>query len=72
MEHICRWPGCMRRRPRHLLMCAEHWRQLPKDLRHAFWSSHRPQFPADAYLRAVGKALAYARRQQGQEQVKTP
>ncbi len=67
MVHICRWPGCKRRRPRHLLMCPAHWRELPKDLRHAFWNTHRPEFPAEAYLRAVAKALAYARHQQQQQ-----
>lgn len=72
MDHICRWPGCKRRRSRHFLMCSEHWRSLPKDLRHAVWDAYRPQFPADAYLQAVGRALAYARRQQRQEQAETP
>lgn len=49
-------------------MCPAHWRELPKDLRHAFWNTHRPEFPAEAYLRAVAKALAYARHHQQQQQ----
>ena len=67
MDYICRWPECARRRPRHLLMCLDRWRQLPKDIRHAFWTNHRPEFPAEKYLKAVGRVLAFARRQHRHE-----
>ena len=37
--HKCPINGCPRKVPQHLLMCATHWRLVPKDLQREVYSA---------------------------------
>jgi uncharacterized protein (DUF736 family) len=43
MNHECPAIGCTRKLPRHLLMCAPHWRLVPRGLQaevYAAWANY--------------------------------
>jgi hypothetical protein len=37
--HTCPGPGCKRQVPQHMLMCRNHWYQVPRDLRSDVWNA---------------------------------
>lgn len=37
----CPIHGCEERIPWHFLMCGDHWRQVPRDLRDDVWRAYR-------------------------------
>lgn len=39
--HSCPAPGCEERIPLRLLMCKEHWQQVPPDRRQRVWNAYR-------------------------------
>jgi hypothetical protein len=42
VRHTCHVQDCGREVPRHLLMCAQHWRMVPRRLQLAVYRSYRP------------------------------
>jgi len=46
--HTCPIPGCMRRVSQDYLMCAKHWRYVPRTVQNAVWREYRfsPKSPA--------------------------
>lgn len=60
--HTCHARGCRTRVPPKLLMCARHWRQVPRPLQRAVWSTYRPgqeidKRPTVEYLAAADAAI---------------
>lgn len=41
-KHICHAEGCETPCPPRLLMCARHWRMVPKELQNAVYDTYRP------------------------------
>lgn len=42
MSHLCHAHGCDREVPPRMLMCAPHWRRLPRATQQAIWREYRP------------------------------
>lgn len=70
--HACFAAHCPRRIYAHLLMCAQHWRMVPPDLRRAVWSNYqsgqeKPDGPAptDTYLDVIRQAQLAVAEQEG-------
>lgn len=62
MSHVCHAEGCRRIVDPKLLMCARHWRMVPKDLQREVWRTYVPgqetrKDPTDAYLAAYRRAV---------------
>lgn len=57
----CAARGCDRTVPRRLLMCCEHWRQVPADVRASVWLAYRRgqevDGPSRAYINAATEAI---------------
>lgn len=63
--HFCRATGCQRQIPLRLLMCIDHWRQVPAPMQRAVYGTLRAhqRAPRDlalvrAYQKAVDDAVA--------------
>lgn len=41
MSHHCHARGCEKAVPPEMLMCAAHWRRVPKHIRDAVWANYR-------------------------------
>jgi hypothetical protein len=62
MAHTCHAEGCSTKVPPKLLMCARHWRLVPKDLQSRVWATYRPgqevdKRPTAEYLAAAQAAI---------------
>lgn len=67
-KHRCAAHGCSRQIPLRMLMCAAHWRQVPKGLQQGVWATYqegqehwldageRPR-PTPAYMEARRAAI---------------
>jgi hypothetical protein len=42
LPHFCHARGCKEVVPRELLMCAAHWRLVPRTLQRAVWLAYQP------------------------------
>jgi hypothetical protein len=56
--HYCPIPGCKRKICRPLLMCRDHWYQVPLDVRRAVWRLYDRAPGSDAHRAAVSAAIA--------------
>lgn len=61
--HLCHARGCEAHVPPRYLMCARHWRMVPKPLQHAIWATYRPgqertKDPSPAWATASRAAIA--------------
>lgn len=61
-EHLCHATNCTKRVPPRLLMCAPHWRMVPKPLQDAVWDTYVPgqerrMDPTGEYLDAAFAAI---------------
>ena len=73
MAHHCHARGCRVAVPARLLMCAPHWRQVPKALQSAVYRTYRPGQETDRhvawdYLRAAIAAINLVARIEGQRE----
>jgi hypothetical protein len=64
MEHHCHAFGCKRSVPPKLLMCAGHWRRVPREIQTQVWRHYRPgqeidKQPTPEYL-LVQRAAVWA------------
>jgi hypothetical protein len=64
MDHNCHAFGCTRKVPPRLLMCAAHWRIVPRQIQAQVWKHYRPgqeidKNPTEAYL-LVQRAAIWA------------
>jgi hypothetical protein len=41
-EHTCHAEGCERRVPPKMLMCARHWRMVPRVIQRDVWAQYQP------------------------------
>lgn len=62
-EHHCHARGCKTPVPPRMLMCAPHWRRVPKDLQARVWATYREgqeirKDPSRVYLAAAEAAIA--------------
>lgn len=62
-EHLCHIPGCTTAVAPRLLMCAPHWRMVPRPLQAAVWASYRTgqevdKQPSEAWHKAAEAAIA--------------
>lgn len=62
MAHACHAIRCDREVPPKLLMCASHWRMVPKRLQRLIWKHYRPgqeidKRPTRAYLDVMDEAI---------------
>lgn len=70
MNHLCHAANCKTKVPPKLLMCAKHWRMVPKDIQRRVWKTYRPgqerdKEPSDAYLHAQQSAIAHVALEEG-------
>lgn len=70
-EHLCHASGCPVQVPPRMLMCAKHWRMVPKRLRDAVWACYVPGqerrgMPTREYLDAALAAVDYVAELEGQ------
>lgn len=61
-NHVCHVNRCGARVPPTMLMCADHWRRVPKALRSAVQSSYRrgqchDKRPSTEWLKAARSAI---------------
>lgn len=70
-EHLCHALGCKAAVPPKLLMCARHWRMVPRMIQAGVWKHYRPgqerdKRPTPEYLEAASAAIrAVAHREKG-------
>lgn len=60
--HHCHAKDCNREVPPKMLMCARHWRMVPRSLQDAVWATYRPgqeisKTPTLEYLGAAQDAI---------------
>ena len=65
-SHRCHAIGCETRVPPRLLMCAPHWRMVPRELQRQVWATYRDgleidKAPSPKYLDAQQAAIAAVR-----------
>lgn len=63
LQHHCHAAGCIVEVPPRLLMCARHWKMVPKDLQAQIWAHYRPgqeidKRPTQTYLDIMDQAIA--------------
>lgn len=68
--HTCHADGCNVEVPPKLLMCAPHWRMVPKALQRRVWATYVPgqevrKDPTSEYLEAMRAAVAAVAEQEG-------
>jgi hypothetical protein len=61
-EHTCHAKDCGVEVPPKMLMCARHWRMVPKELQQAVWREYRPgqeitKTPSAMYLQVAKEAI---------------
>ena len=62
--HHCHATGCAKAVPPELLMCARHWRMVPRNLQTPVWSSYRvgqcdDKRPNARWIEAAKAAIAF-------------
>jgi hypothetical protein len=62
MAHTCHARGCTAEVPPELLMCAHHWKMVPKDIQTMVWRHYRPgqcddKRPSPEWMRAAQMAI---------------
>lgn len=62
MTHTCHAIGCNKAVPPRLLMCASHWRMVPKNLQQLVWRHYRlgqevDKQPTGEYLKTAKLAI---------------
>ena len=62
-RHVCHAEGCEIEVPPKLLMCAKHWRQVPRTIQRAIWRHYRPgqevdKAPTSEYVAVMKQAIA--------------
>lgn len=62
--HHCHATGCAKAVPPELLMCARHWRMVPRNLQTPVWSNYRvgqcdDKRPSARWLEAAKAAIAF-------------
>lgn len=72
-EHHCHAKGCGSHVPPKLLMCARHWRMVPKPLQALVWATYRPEQevkkdPSREYLEAARQAIDAVAEKEGRAQ----
>ena len=61
-KHHCHASGCGSHVKPELLMCARHWRQVPKEIQRRVWATYRPgqcedKLPSAAWHAAADAAI---------------
>lgn len=62
-DHECHAKGCKKQVPPALLMCAKHWKMVPKDIQRRIWEHYQPgqerfeKRPTKAYFEAFREAV---------------
>ncbi len=64
--HHCHAVGCGKRVPPRLLMCAPHWRMVPKPIQREVWNAYVvgqeiTKTPTPAYLDVMDRAIEAVR-----------
>ena len=64
MKHTCHAVGCDVAVKPELLMCAKHWRLVPRDIQQKVWRHYRPgqcddKNPSEAWHVAADAAIGY-------------
>lgn len=65
MKHTCHVPDCGVTVPRRMLMCARHWKRVPKEIQRAIWRHFKPEQcvpgsnvrPTEEWLDAAQRAV---------------
>lgn len=70
MGHACHAIGCNVQVPPRMLMCAKHWRMVPRDLQDAVWATYVEgqeirKDPTDAYMDAQTNAVSAVAKKEG-------
>lgn len=70
MAHRCHAIGCTVEVKPELLMCAKHWRRVPKDIQREVWRSYRSgqcddKNPSAEWLAAAARAIAAVAEKEG-------
>jgi hypothetical protein len=70
MSHQCHALRCNKVVPPKMLMCAKHWRMVPRALQRAVWERYRPgqevaKNPTGEYLHAANAAITAVARKEG-------
>ncbi len=65
-KHTCHAEGCNLIVPPRMLMCAAHWRRVPRHLQAAVWREYRPgqeidKNPTPEYLEVMQAAIESVR-----------
>lgn len=68
--HYCHAKGCRTEVPPKLLMCARHWRMVPRSLQQAVWRTYRPgqevdKRITDRYVEAATAAINHVAELEG-------
>lgn len=68
--HLCHARGCNKEVKPALLMCARHWRMVPRNLQQAVWDTYVPgqeitKTPTPEYLTAAGDAVRHVAKKEG-------
>ena len=66
IEHYCHAIDCEKEVPPRLLMCAKHWKMVPKNLQSEIWRLYRPgqdrdKNPSFEYLDAMTDCIRFVR-----------
>lgn len=69
-DHTCHAMRCNANVPPRMLMCAKHWRMVPKAEQAAVWATYRPgqerrMNPSVAYLNAAAEAVRAVAEKEG-------
>jgi Domain of unknown function (DUF4326) len=72
MEHHCHARGCHAAVKPQLLMCWNHWKQVPRNIQQAVYNHYRPgqcddKHPSKEWHEAADAALGYVARQEGHQ-----
>lgn len=62
VTHTCHAKGCETPVPPKLLMCAKHWRMVPREIQLRIWKHYRPgqeidKNPTETYLSVMREAI---------------
>ena len=71
--HLCHAEKCKRNVPPSLMMCARHWRMVPKKLQRQVWAYYRKgqeidKNPSDKYMCAYRLAVNAVAKKEGNKQ----
>lgn len=72
LPHTCHARDCGKPVKPELLMCARHWRLVPKVIQRAVWAAYRPgqcddKRPSREWHRAADAAIGYVARAEGRK-----